>query len=90
MGRFGHEFLEFEFRPDGKLRYANNSNYKNDSMIRKEVYMSPSLMKELRRVIDESEVMKYVATLCIWRGLLLLLLFLLKGLSKARREDRKK
>jgi len=36
MGRFGHEFLEFEFRPDGKLRYANNSNYKNDSMIRKE------------------------------------------------------
>jgi len=35
-GKFGHEFLEFEFRPDGKLRYANNSNYKNDSMIRKE------------------------------------------------------
>jgi protein mago nashi len=28
-GKFGHEFLEFEFRPDGKLRYANNSNYKN-------------------------------------------------------------
>ena len=22
-GKFGHEFLEFEFRPDGKLRYAN-------------------------------------------------------------------
>lgn len=36
-GKFGHEFLEFEFRPDGKLRYANNSNYKNDIMIRKEV-----------------------------------------------------
>lgn len=46
-GKFGHEFLEFEFRPDGKylvcliflgkLRYANNSNYKNDTMIRKEV-----------------------------------------------------
>ena len=70
-GKFGHEFLEFELRPDGKvtyifcflvpslvhgvlpnhrsssiepiltalpvmqLRYANNSNYKNDSMIRK-------------------------------------------------------
>ncbi|VDL98143.1 unnamed protein product [Schistocephalus solidus] len=32
-GKFGHEFLEFEFRPDGKLRYANNSNYKNDTMI---------------------------------------------------------
>ena len=54
-GKFGHEFLEFEFRPDGemkwvfenidafvifilgRLRYANNSNYKNDQMIRKEV-----------------------------------------------------
>lgn len=35
-GKFGHEFMEFEFRGDGKLRYANNSNYKKDSMIRKE------------------------------------------------------
>ena len=39
--RFGHEFLEFEFRErDGRLRYANNSNYKgaggsSDGMIRK-------------------------------------------------------
>jgi protein mago nashi len=36
----GHEFLEFEFRPDGKMRYANNSNYKNDTMIRKEVFVN--------------------------------------------------
>jgi hypothetical protein len=34
-GKFGHEFMEFEIR-NGKLRYANNSNYKNDVMIRKE------------------------------------------------------
>ena len=33
---YGHEFLEFEFRPDGRLRYANNSNYKSDILIRKE------------------------------------------------------
>ena len=39
-GKFGHEFLEFEFRPDGKMRYANNSNYKNDTMIRKEAYVN--------------------------------------------------
>ncbi|KAJ3332658.1 hypothetical protein HDU76_013472 [Blyttiomyces sp. JEL0837] len=58
MGKFGHEFLEFEFRPDGKLRYANNSNYKNDTMIRKEVYCGQSLMKELKRIIEDSEVMK--------------------------------
>lgn len=56
-GKFGHEFLEFEFRPDGKLRYANNSNYKNDTMIRKEAYVHPCVMEELKRVILDSEIM---------------------------------
>lgn len=56
-GKFGHEFLEFEFRPDGKLRYANNSNYKNDTMIRKEAYVHNSVMDELKRVILDSEIM---------------------------------
>jgi len=56
-GKFGHEFLEFEFRPDGKLRYANNSNYKNDTMIRKEAFVHRSVMEELKRVIEDSEVM---------------------------------
>lgn len=56
-GKFGHEFLEFEFRPDGKLRYANNSNYKNDTMIRKEAYVHNSVMDELKRVIVDSEIM---------------------------------
>ncbi|KAL5313899.1 hypothetical protein ACEPPN_018322 [Leptodophora sp. 'Broadleaf-Isolate-01'] len=41
QGRHGHEFLEFDFRVlgDGRsasARYANNSNYRNDSLIRKE------------------------------------------------------
>lgn len=27
-GKFGHEFLEFEMQGNGRLRYANNSNYK--------------------------------------------------------------
>ncbi|GMH22434.1 hypothetical protein Nepgr_024277 [Nepenthes gracilis] len=57
-GKFGHEFLEFEFRPDGKLRYANNSNYKNDTMIRKEVFLTPAVLRECRRIIAESEIMK--------------------------------
>merc|ERR1739842_200044 len=56
-GTFGHEFLEFEFRPDGRLRYANNSNYKNDTMIRKEAFVHKSVMDELRRIIEDSEVM---------------------------------
>ncbi|RUS16013.1 mago nashi domain-containing protein [Jimgerdemannia flammicorona] len=58
MGRYGHEFLEFEFRADGQCRYANNSNYRNDSLIRKEMYVSSTMMKELKRIIADSEVMK--------------------------------
>eukprot|EP00755_Sulcionema_specki_P017349 Sspe_Gene.64177::Locus_37633_Transcript_1_3_Confidence_0.500_Length_545::g.64177::m.64177/K12877/MAGOH; protein mago nashi len=57
-GKFGHEFLEFEFRADGLLRYANNSNYKNDGMIRKEVYCNKIVLDELKRIIEQSEVMK--------------------------------
>ena len=51
------------------FRYANNSNYKNDTMIRKEAYShqvmlssSPlihfvqAVMDELRRIIEDSEV----------------------------------
>lgn len=36
QGRYGHEFIEFEFHADGRCRYANNSNYRNDSLIKKE------------------------------------------------------
>jgi len=62
-GKFGHEFLEFEFGPDGKLRYANNSNYKNDTMIRKEAYVHKAVLEELQRVIEDSEIMKEDDTL---------------------------
>lgn len=34
---FGREFLEFEIQNDGKLRYANESQYKRSAKIRKEV-----------------------------------------------------
>lgn len=57
-GKFGHEFLEFEFRNDGRLRYANNSNYKNDTMIRKEAWVSPTVLKMLMRIIEDSEIIK--------------------------------
>merc|ERR1711990_1098626 len=57
-GKFGHEFLEFEFRPDGKMRYANNSNYKNDTMIRKEAYVNRCVLSELKRIIEDFEILK--------------------------------
>ncbi|KAK0722037.1 Mago nashi protein [Lasiosphaeria miniovina] len=62
-GRFGHEFLEFDFRVvgDGRsatARYANNSNYRNDSLIRKEMYVSSLVVDEIKRIIKQSEIMK--------------------------------
>jgi len=60
-GKFGHEFLEFEFRPDGRLRYANSSNYKSDTrsdMIRKEVYVNQCVLAEVKRIVEESEIVK--------------------------------
>ncbi|KAG6024298.1 Protein mago nashi [Claviceps sp. Clav32 group G5] len=63
MGRFGHEFLEFDFRVvgDGRsavARYANNSNYRNDSLIRKEMCVSSVIVEEIKRVIRTSEIIK--------------------------------
>ncbi|KAJ9116025.1 hypothetical protein QFC24_006866 [Naganishia onofrii] len=53
----GHEFLEFEYS-QGRLRYANNSNYRNDSLIRKEMWIGPLLIEELKRIVKESEITK--------------------------------
>lgn len=57
-GKFGHEFFEFELFPDGRLRYANNSNYKSESMIRKELYLNPAVIEEFKRIVLDSEVTK--------------------------------
>ena len=75
--------LEFDFRAVGdgrsaQARYANNSNYRNDSLIRKEsesmtshvnsyaciltlepVCVSSLLINEIKKIIKESEIMKY-------------------------------
>ena len=58
--RFGHEFLEFELRPDGRLRYANNSNYKRDVMIRKEMWVNEPVLNEVRRIVEESNIVECV------------------------------
>ena len=57
-GVYGFEFLEFEFKSDGRLRYANNSNYKDDCLIRKEVYCNQIVTDELIRIILESDILK--------------------------------
>jgi len=55
-GKFGHEFMEFEITSDSKLRYSNNSNYKKDFMIRKEVTLGPAVIKEIKRIIEDSAI----------------------------------
>jgi len=35
-GAYGHEFLDFELDNTGRLKYHNNSEYKSDSLIRKQ------------------------------------------------------
>lgn len=55
-GKFGHEFLEFEVRPNGLLRYANNSNYRNDSLIRKQLTLSPLALQEFMHMIRTSGI----------------------------------
>jgi protein mago nashi len=47
---------EFEVCPSGKLRYANNSNYKDDSIIRREVCLGPAVVTELKRIIRQSKI----------------------------------
>merc|ERR1712038_1728233 len=36
---------------------GNNSNYKNDTWVRKEAYVHGAVMDELRRIIEDSEIM---------------------------------
>merc|ERR1719316_1085527 len=55
-GKYGHEFLEFEIRPDGMFRYANNSHYKNDTMIRKDMYLGNSVINEFQRIVADANV----------------------------------
>lgn len=56
-GKYGHEFLEFEYTR-GRLRYANNSNYRNDELIRKEIWLNDLLAVEIKKLIKESEITK--------------------------------
>ncbi len=57
-GRHGHEFLDYEISSDGKLRYANDSLYKLDGAIRKEMYLNDNCLTELRRIIESSGIMR--------------------------------
>lgn len=43
-GAYGHEFLDFEVDSTGKLKYHNNSEYKSDQLIRKQAFVSQTVI----------------------------------------------
>ncbi|KAF0980691.1 hypothetical protein FDP41_013174 [Naegleria fowleri] len=56
-GRFGHEFIEIIFHSDGLLEYTNNSDYKGDGEIKKQVYVTDIVLDQLKRMILESHIL---------------------------------
>ena len=57
------QWLEFELLPNGKLRYANNSNFTRDAgMIRREVYLGPALLEEFEHMIRSSGIVHILPT----------------------------
>merc|ERR1712048_667543 len=42
---------------DGTLRYANNSHYRNDVLIRKEMFVSASVIGALQQIILKSDIL---------------------------------
>ena len=57
-GQFGHEFLEYELRPEGRLRYANMSKYKNEDIIRREVNVTKIVRREALKIVNDSGIME--------------------------------
>lgn len=58
----GHEFLEFDIRhnPGDKfatLRYANQTNYRNEELIRKQVCISLLVLEEILCIVKESQIL---------------------------------
>jgi protein mago nashi len=52
----GHEYLEFELQPSGKLQYENDSGYRGGNAINKEVTISPAVVEEIRRIVLDSRI----------------------------------
>lgn len=56
FGKFGNEYLEFEIKDNGLLKYTNNTLYKNDGIIKKEAVVSLAVLNEFKRIVQSSEI----------------------------------
>ncbi|GAA6054175.1 hypothetical protein JCM3770_002817 [Rhodotorula araucariae] len=57
VGSYGHEFIEFEITGN-RLRFALNTNYRNEGLIRREMTLSQAVLDEFKRIVAESEIVK--------------------------------
>ncbi|KAL0251682.1 hypothetical protein GEMRC1_000894 [Eukaryota sp. GEM-RC1] len=55
----GHEFIEFELRDNGNLLYRNNSGYKREEPILREVQLSEPVVRFIRNMIVESHIVNH-------------------------------
>lgn len=69
QGRFGHEWLEFELHPDGTLLYSNETKYRGEKRIRKELKVSSTVQEEFCRIIRESKVRTNVRFVFVKRAI---------------------
>ena len=56
-GAYGHEYLDFEIDSTGRLKYLNNSEYKSDSLISKQAFVSETVVDEMKRIIEQSGIL---------------------------------
>lgn len=42
----------------GKLKYHNNSEYKSDQLIRKQAFVSQTVIDEMRKIVMESGILE--------------------------------
>lgn len=58
IGKFGHEWLEFELGDNGRtLRYSNNSSYKQATQLKKQATVAPIVRDEMARLVVESGIL---------------------------------
>lgn len=60
--RSGHEFLEFDIRHNpgdnfATLRYANQSNYRDEELIKKQVCVSMLVLETFKNIVGESQIL---------------------------------
>lgn len=56
-GLYGHEFIEFEIKPNGRMRYANNTKYRHEGLIHKQCTVSAAILAHIAALIEASNLM---------------------------------